>query len=370
MIETALGWALIHSLWQGTLLGLLVLSVVAATRNPRIRCGAGIAGVIALLAAFCVTFVLYLPRHEQLPGGMPGVWLGAVVSSASGQTAAPEPADAVALAAPWLSWLWLAGVCISHLWQLAGLWSVRSLARRANWPASDLWRAEVALLAKRLGIERPVSLLESALVNTPVVIGHLRPLIVIPAGLLSGLPGDQVQAVLLHELAHIGRSDYLINLFQRWVEGLFFYHPVVWWLSALIRHERENSCDDIAAAHCGGDRYRYAEALAALEQHRVLQPAMGAAGGSLRLRIERLLRREPAFGLRNFVSSITILAATAALSLAGWQSQQQPAPELPDRPAPPATVELAQATAIRRQNAPPSRKRPLLMSLNRHGRNG
>ena len=92
MIETALGRALIHSLWQGTLLGLLVLSVVVATRDPRIRCGAGVAGM-ALLVAFCVTFVIYLPRHEQLPEEMPGAWLGAVAVSASGQAAPGHSSD-------------------------------------------------------------------------------------------------------------------------------------------------------------------------------------------------------------------------------------------------------------------------------------
>ena len=97
----------------------------------------------------------------------------------------------------------------------------------------------------------PVLLLESALANVPVVFGHFRPVILVPAGLLAGLPPEQIQAILLHELAHIRRCDYAVNFLQRLVEGLFFYHPATWWIARVIRAERENCCDDAAVAITG-----------------------------------------------------------------------------------------------------------------------
>ena len=97
-------------------------------------------------------------------------------------------------------------------------------------------------------ISRPVRLLESAIAEVPVVIGYLKPVILIPAGLLANLPVDQVEAILLHELAHIRRADYLVNLLQTMVESLLFYHPAVWWISHVIRTEREHCCDDFVLA--------------------------------------------------------------------------------------------------------------------------
>ena len=118
-------------------------------------------------------------------------------------------------------------------------------------------------LAARLGIRRPVRLLESARVQVPVVIGALRPVLLLPASALTGLAPAQVEAVLAHELAHIRRHDYPVNLLQSAAETLLFYHPGVWWLSARIRAEREHCCDDIAVRVCG-DAVGYAEALTSI----------------------------------------------------------------------------------------------------------
>ena len=104
-------------------------------------------------------------------------------------------------------------------------------------------------------IARPVVLLESCLADVPLVIGWLRPVIVAPIGMLAGLPADHVEAILLHELAHIRRADYLVNLVQTAVEGILFYHPAVWWVSGGVRAERENCCDDQVAAVRGIPEY-------------------------------------------------------------------------------------------------------------------
>src|SRR5207249_2224703 len=122
-------------------------------------------------------------------------------------------------------------------------------------------------LARRVQVPRPVRLLVSAIVQVPTVIGELRPIILMPIGALSGLPPDQVEGLLLHELAHIRRHDYLVNIFQSIVEALLFYHPGVWWISGHIRRERELCCDDLAVSVIG-DVLTYARALAELESFR------------------------------------------------------------------------------------------------------
>ena len=118
------------------------------------------------------------------------------------------------------------------------------------------------------------------MVDVPTVVGWLRPAVILPVAALANLSPAQVEAVLAHELAHIRRHDYLVNLFQTLAETLLFYHPAVWWLSARIRTEREHCCDDVAVA-VSGDAVGYARALAELEAWRVGTPgmALAATGG-------------------------------------------------------------------------------------------
>src|ERR1017187_9214042 len=125
------------------------------------------------------------------------------------------------------------------------------LGRRGVCAAGALWQGRGERLAARMRVSRPVTLLESCLAEVPVVMGYLRPVILMPVGLMTGLPAEQIEAILLHELAHIRRHDYLVNLLQIVVEGLVFYHPAVWWISSVMRAERENCCDDLVVATQG-----------------------------------------------------------------------------------------------------------------------
>ncbi|NJN78529.1 MAG: M48 family metalloprotease [Saprospiraceae bacterium] len=111
-----------------------------------------------------------------------------------------------------------------------------------------------------------VRLVESALINVPVVIGYLKPMILMPIGLVNQLTIYQVEAILAHELAHIKRYDYLMNLVQSVIETILFFHPAVWWISGEIRRERENCCDDLALRIT--DSITFAKALANVEQFR------------------------------------------------------------------------------------------------------
>ena len=185
--------------------------------------------------------------------------------------------------------------------------------------ASADWQERLRALAGRLRVSRPVTMLESCLAETPAVVGYLRPAILIPAGLLTGLPPEQVEAILLHELAHIRRHDYAVNVLQTLVEGLLFYHPAVWWVSGVIRAERENCCDDVVVAVVG-DARGYAAALAELEWRRsVGQPALAARGGNLLRRIRRLLEPEGPRSIAGPVLGAALLMASIAAVLMAWQ---------------------------------------------------
>jgi GWxTD domain-containing protein len=131
--------------------------------------------------------------------------------------------------------------------------------------ATAVWQDRLRRLAGKMGVSQPLVLLESSLANGPIVVGLLRPAILFPAGLLSGLPVSQLEAILLHELAHVRRLDYLVNLMQTLIESLLFYHPAVWWVSRLMRDERESCCDDAVVA-VRGNVHDYAAALVTLEE--------------------------------------------------------------------------------------------------------
>jgi GWxTD domain-containing protein len=189
------------------------------------------------------------------------------------------------------------------------------------------------------------------------VIGYLRPAILLPVGLVAGLPAAQVEAILLHELAHIRRHDYLVNLVQMFVEGLLFYHPAVWWISAVIRAERENCCDDVVVATLG-DAYGYASALAALEERRAVagDAVLASTGGSLVKRMRRLLAQPegPRAGLTPVFSAV-ILTVTLLGAMALWQTQPAAAAPVPAPQAVAAVpVQMAQA-----QTPPVRKKGPL-----------
>jgi Zn-dependent protease with chaperone function len=168
----------------------------------------------------------------------------------------------------------------------------------------------------RLGVTRPVRVLQSAIVQVPAVIGWLRPVVLLPASALTGLTPLQLDALLAHELAHVRRCDYLVNLVQSMIETLLFYHPAVWWVSRRVRQEREHCCDDLAVSVCG-DAFAYARALVGMEGLRAPAPsfAMAAGGGSLLDRIRRLVAPvTPEIFPRRIAG---VAAVTVALAIGG-----------------------------------------------------
>ena len=182
-------------------------------------------------------------------------------------------------------------------------------------------------LASRLGLRRRFLIVDSARVSTPTVIGWLRPIVLLPIAALSGLTPRQVEAILAHELAHIRRHDFLVNLLQTLAETALFYHPAVWWISSRIRTEREHCCDDVAVSVCG-DAREYAAALTELASWSIAHPplAMAATRGPLLNRVRRLLRLEESgrrFG-RTTLAVAVVLTTVAGVVALGAILKAQP----------------------------------------------
>ena len=184
---------------------------------------------------------------------------------------------------------WTLGVFAMSIRLFGGWLLTRRLATSAATAVSPAIDALARTVAARLRIRRAVAIVESQAVSVPTLIGWMKPVVLLPAAALAGLSPDQLRAILAHELAHIRRHDYLVNLLQSVVETLLFYHPATWWVSARIRAEREHCCDDLAVEVCG-DRLVYASALAELTSMAGSRGfALAATDGSLLDRVRRIL---------------------------------------------------------------------------------
>ena len=218
--------------------------------------------------------------------------------------------------------MWLAGVSLLLVRMGGGLWRVHRLHEAGLAAADSCWQEVAARLASRLGLVDAVRVVESRLVGTPTVVGWMRPIVLLPVAALANLTSGQIEAILAHELTHIRRHDYLVNLLQSLGETVLFYHPAVWWVSGRIRTEREHCCDDVAVL-VSGDRVSYASALAALEEWRdgAVAPALGAGDGPLNERVRRILDRpyDARPGLRRRVVEWALaLLLCAGIGAAVW----------------------------------------------------
>jgi uncharacterized protein (TIGR03435 family) len=330
-----LGWVLIHFLWQGLLIAVLYAGArrgLARGASANARYLLACVALAAMMAAPPVTWSLMRTSGANPDAAYQIRSVPAAVSEAARATSSTSASmTAASLQAaqflPWVVVAWLAGAMAFWV-RLVGGWVVASRMRSVVRPAPPEWQRVLGRLGARVGLSRPVRLLVSALVQVPTVVGWLRPVVLVPAGALSGLPAGHLEALLAHELGHIRRHDYLVNILQSVAEALLFYHPAIWWVSGHLRCERELCCDDVAVS-VTGDALTYARALAEWESCRPahLQAALAANGGSLADRIARLLgqSRPPARAeLGSGVLTAAILIVVAAYGVFG-QSAAPPA---------------------------------------------
>jgi D-alanyl-D-alanine endopeptidase (penicillin-binding protein 7) len=323
----AWGAALVDFVWQGAVVGAVAALALALLRGASARwrhavCAGGLLACLALPLAQC------LAPAEVLAAGEP----------------APLAAQLPALVGAWALGAALMGARMA----LGLAWVAR--ARRRSKLAPPAWQARLDALAARVGLRRPVALRLLPDLAGPIALGVLRPCVLLPASLLSRLPAELLEALLAHELAHVRRWDYLANLLQSAVEALLFFHPVVWWLSARLRAERELLADEIAATALGSPA-RLARALHALSE---LQPASStpalapaARGGQLLHRIERLLAPRPRATGWKLALPALLIAATSFVVQAKRPEPADAPPEPPARRAAAATPEIEPAQQLR-----------------------
>jgi bla regulator protein BlaR1 len=303
-----IGATLLDSVWQCALIGLEAACAMIGLRKARPQ---------ARYALACTHLLLCLlwPAVEltaRLNGGASGTSGSPVLAHILSGTGAAGGAGWQGFLQAHLAWLvagWAACAAALGLRLALGLVRVRQAARSQRTDAH--WNARLSSMAAQSGISRPVRLRVVDALASPVTAGWWRPVVLVPAALLSGMPPQLLEALLAHELAHVRRCDYLVNLAQSLVETILFYHPVVWWLSHRIRVEREQIADDIAARQLGEPR-RLALALSELErlQFSTRHLAQAANGGDLMTRIKRLVRPEtPAL---NWKAALPVLAMATA----------------------------------------------------------
>ena len=328
-IVAAVGQSLLHFLWQGALLAaLLVLAQwISRPASPRTRYAMDAVTLLLMaLAPLMTLFWLWPVATEAEPAisRFTGLVWWPSLSSEPASSASPDWT-------PWLVALWLSGVAALASRNALAYAIAWSRARRCRMALPAPWPGVVAKLSAQLGISRTVRAFTADRWKIPSVFGQWRPVIIIPAAALLRLTPQELEAILAHELAHVSRHDWIVNILQTIVETVLFYHPAVWWVSTRIRKEREFCCDDIAAG-LAQDRGHLARALVTLEESR-WTPVLAASASPLRIRIERLLgvqnQQQPS---QSRLAALALLAIIFSAAL--WRpvvAAQQP----PEPPPPP-----------------------------------
>ncbi len=306
----SIGWALLHACWQITLLALLLKFVLKSAEKYSSNLAYSFA-VISLITICLWSGYTFAEQYQHFDQAIKLAPLEAKINTESQITIATKNNRYFTntnLEQTPLNWedrlyqferylpilviLWLMGTLFLIL-RFIGAWlQVRRLKTKALSPVEAFWLERLQKLKLKIGVQKNVQFFKSALVNEPVTMGHFKPIILVPLGMFSNLTPNMVEALLLHELAHIKRSDYLVNIIQSLLEIIFFFHPGIWWISKNIRQIREHACDDMAVNACQ-DPLLYAKTLTHIQSSFLSSKnilAMSATGtsGNFTTRIKRL----------------------------------------------------------------------------------
>ena len=313
-IWCAAGWTMLHLVWVGAVIGLLAALLQHLTKSvgPEIRHATALLSFLFMAISPVVIFLsIFEPSSQSTALDVsPAIVAGpmspsafsisedlAEVSSSAGKfevfTSREVSGWRLESVIPYLPAFWLAGSFSTFFLLAAGLIGVHRLRRSSRLIETGAIPDRLRVLAGSLGIARRVSVGICDRLAVPVLVGIVRPLILLPPAALCGWSVQELEMVLMHELAHLQRWDNVVNLLQRIVESLLFFHPVVWWLSARVRLERELCCDRIVVAQLG-QPFAYAEMLVALAGpgHRRRAAALAMADRHVMIRIRRLFNLE------------------------------------------------------------------------------
>jgi bla regulator protein BlaR1 len=320
----AFGWMLIHSLWEGLLFAIIAGAVLmlAKKANAAYRYNLVLVLFVGFTAACAFTFIYELnstiagTSGSLLPGNggtaTSALFFGNIhgfkhfIKTLSAYFSANEPL---------LVLIWFIIFLFKSVKMMGCLVYNQQIRNRQVSGPPEFWVKTANTFAEKLKIKKAVTLLQSGYIKMPVVVGHLKPVILIPVGLLAGLPTEQVEAILLHELAHVRRNDYFVNFLQNITETIFFFNPGLLWISSLLREERENCCDDIALEQTQ-NKVGFVQALISFKEHEMYGSSYAVAfpgkRNYLMRRVSRILgNKNMTFGLGEkifFIGSILVLS--------------------------------------------------------------
>ncbi|MFK8010241.1 MAG: M56 family metallopeptidase [Saprospiraceae bacterium] len=335
----AIGWTMIHSLWQGFAVAILmgIVMIGLQKKSSKVRHEFAFFSLFLIFVISLSTFIYLYDSAAE------GAALGTTITVITESGFVLENATIVQSFfqksieyfnehLPLIVTLWLVGMIFFLLRMLGGLAFIQKLKTQQQQALTAEWQTIFEKIHAKFPMKKTVRIVESALAKTPMVVGYLKPVILFPLGAVNQLTQQEVEAVLAHELAHIYRNDYLLNIIQSFIEIIFYYHPAVWWISANIRTERENCCDDIAVKICGSS-ITYVKALVTLEE---IQPApnlaMSFSSGSknqLLNRVKRILNQpQNKFNImEKFTATCFLLVALFLFSFSPTKSEDHQANE-------------------------------------------
>lgn len=356
-IPQAIAWTLIHFCWQAAAIAAVyrLLAAAVARRSSQMRYLIALSALLLMLGSAVISFAWEL-RSDSASTliATPAVSLSASVPvdsrRAPGLAAIQHVPERLTLTAllPWIDGLWLIGVLVLSIRSLGGWWYLRRLRLASTIEAPVAVHSAFQRIAARLGLSRPITLRLSTAINSPMTMGTLRAIVLLPLSAITLLGPEELEVVLAHELAHVRRADFFWNILQTIVETLFFFHPAVWWLSTRIRHERELCSDDLALQVCPNPVV-YARALVHLEEQRSrhLRFAMALDGhqshATLVTRIARILgepmtripnRRLRPFSLAAACAGLVVILLPVPHLLASLNPKPQSDPALAIAAAP------------------------------------
>ncbi len=349
-LSSALGWTLVHSVWQGVVI-LLVFSILFQIykQNSTLKYWVGIGALGLQVLASVLTFLWIFEPNFTVNNFSENTTtdLSALMITANLPTAQNLEISGLLKAQIFLNThldllvnIWVLGIIFLTLKLMGGFIYVQNLKVKQTYFLDNATEKIFKNLVKKVQIKQPVYLFESALAKTPMTIGHFEAVILLPMGLATGLSVKELEAVLAHELAHIYRADYLVNILQTLVEILFFFHPAIWYISAKIREERENCCDDLAMEMVG-DKIHLAKALTNIELFRQRESLAMAFGGNkqnLLSRIQRILgvNSSKSKSYDGFLALILVIFASIFyLNTEKADAQQPQEPVVPKKPIAP-----------------------------------
>lgn len=336
-ITQAFCWMLIHSLWQGLFFTIISGIVMMCTRKSSAALRYNILSALFFsFIAICTSTFIWQFNNAGAQVSQQGINETGIFNGSNIQILIKSFTGYFSANASLIMMVWFMVFLAKCVKMMAGFAYMQRIKHYKTQPASASWKNKIESLCDQLQVKRRVSLLESGIIKIPVVIGHLKPIILIPIGLLTNMPDGEVEAVLLHELAHIRRNDYFVNMIQAIAENIFFFNPALLWMSALLREERENCCDDIAVAHTKNKK-QFIQALISFKEHALQTTtkyavAFPAKKNQLLHRVARIINSrnktlnasEKIFFLASFLL-LLILFVTAANSnvLSATQKQGQ-----------------------------------------------